>query len=306
MAMSHLRTLTIGSLLMLLTFGVAQAAEQRLALVIGNDAYTTSRLKRAVGDARAIRDELQRLNFDVTFRENALALVIGNDAYIVEPLKRAASDARAIGQELQRLHFDVTIQENVDRLSTLRAIDDFARKLSPDAVAVFYFAGHGIEVDGANYLIPTDLRAQQNADVDADGVNLARTFTKLATEKPRFVLAIIDACRDNPLRLAARGNKRAIGGLRGLAGVPAAGTMVVYSAGVNQTALDWLDASDRDPNGLFTRELLQKMREPGLPIREVIARVKSSVIERARSVNHVQTPAVYDESIGDFYFINPQ
>jgi uncharacterized caspase-like protein len=243
---------------LLLVAGISHAAEQRLALVIGNDAYAIEPLKRAVGDARAIRDELQKVGFEVTYRENA------------------------------------------DRLGMLRALDEFARRLGPDTVALFYYAGHGVQIDGANYLAPVDLRPRDEIEVQANSVQLVRALETITSRKPRFTLAIIDACRDNPFKT---GNTRSLGGTRGLAVQPATGAMVIYSASANQTALDWLDASDHDPNGLFTRELLKQMRQPELSIGEIVVKVKQTVIEKARAVHHEQVPAVYDESVGAFYFI---
>jgi len=117
----------------------------------------------------------------------------------------------------------------------------------------------------------------------------------MAQVQPRFSLAVIDACRDNPFKSTGR----SIGGSRGLAPPMsnAQGVMVVYAAGANQQALDRLSAQDTDPNGLFTREFIKAMRKPGLNVQEVINEVKLSVIRQASSVHHVQTPAIL-RSIG--------
>jgi hypothetical protein len=111
-------------------------------------------------------------------------------------------------------------------------------------------------------------------------------------------LLIIDACRDNPFRAAGR----SLGVTRGLAAGGAAGAMVIYAAASNQRALDRLGPNDRDPNGVFTRTLLRVMAVPGLPVRDVVARVRQEVAQAARGSGYEQTPAVYDEAEGDYIF----
>jgi hypothetical protein len=111
-------------------------------------------------------------------------------------------------------------------------------------------------------------------------------------------LLIIDACRDNPFRAAGR----SLGVTRGLAAGGAAGAMVIYAAASNQRALDKLGPADQDPNGVFTRTLLRAMAVPGLPVREMVARVRQEVAQAARGSGYEQTPAVYDEAEGDYIF----
>jgi hypothetical protein len=233
--------------------------------------------------------------------ERRVALVIGNDDYrYFRSLSRAVADASAMRDTLQRYGFDVIYRANADRREIDRVLEEFTAKLFRGDVALFYFAGHGIQINDVNYLIPID------NSVPAQGIHLADTVEKISLMKPRFLLAIIDACRNNPYRTpTARGLGEGLGGLAAMAH-PATGTMIVYSAGVNQTALDDLGPGDRDPNGLFTRELLRYMsQQPDLPISEMIVRVKEAVIAKAQSVNRTQTPAVYDQSTGVFAFVNP-
>jgi hypothetical protein len=120
----------------------------------------------------------------------------------------------------------------------------------------------------------------------------------LQEQKARFTLAIIDACRDNPFK----GKGRSIGG-RGLQPVnPATGQMVLYSAGTGQQALDRLNDNDRDPNGLFTRILLKEIDRPGLSADRMLRKVRDQVVHLAKAVGHDQVPALYDQTIGEFYF----
>ena len=122
----------------------------------------------------------------------------------------------------------------------------------------------------------------------------------MAKVQPRFSLVVIDACRDNPFH----GSGRSIGSSKGLAPPisNAEGVMVVYAAGANQQALDRLSPRDTDPNGLFTREFIKALRKPGLNVQDMISEVKLAVIQQAKSVGHVQTPAIYDQSVGTFVF----
>jgi hypothetical protein len=131
---------------------------------------------------------------------------------------------------------------------------------------------------------------------------MQRILERLAEAKARLSLLIIDACRDNPFKKAYG---RSIGGTRGLA-IPQApsGTLVVYSAGIGQQALDKLSDADKSPNGLFTRELLPLIATPGLRLDDAVRRLRGSVIAKAKSVGHDQNPAIYDQTDGDFYFIS--
>jgi uncharacterized caspase-like protein len=233
--------------------------------------------------------------------ERRIALIVGNNEYQhVAGLNNAVADARAMKRELEARGFQVIYRENATRHAMNDAIEEFLGRLSTDAVAMVYFSGHGVQINSANFLIPTDLEAEKEADVANDGIDLGKLLDRMAQVQPRFSLAVIDACRDNPFKSTGR----SIGGSRGLAPPMsnAQGVMVVYAAGANQQALDRLSAQDTDPNGLFTREFIKAMRKPGLNVQEVINEVKLSVIRQASSVHHVQTPAIYDQSIGTFVF----
>jgi hypothetical protein len=234
-----------------------------------------------------------------------IALVIGNNAYQNIPqLHTAVTDARSIGGELEKRGFKVVFRQDATRRAMNDAIDEFIAMLSSDTVAVVYYSGHGVQINNANYLIPTDLGAVRPNQLVDDSINLGGFLDRISQTQAKFTLAIIDACRDNPFKEAGRG----LGASRGLAPPigNANGVMVVYSAGANQEALDRLSDQDRDPNGLFTRELLKAIQLPGLDVQDVIKRVRLSVIDQAKSVDHLQTPAVYDQSTGTFMFTPPQ
>jgi len=155
-----------------------------------------------------------------------------------------------------------------------------------------------VQFEGSNYLIPVDVVAQSEEQVADDSVGLQRVLDDLRDQKARFTLAIIDACRENPFKGAGRGLSR-----RGLAPVTAAtGQMVLYSAGAGQEALDRLSPHDADPNGVFTRVFIREIKKPGVPADQILKNVRDQVVQMAKSINHEQVPALYDQSIGEFYF----
>ena len=127
---------------------------------------------------------------------------------------------------------------------------------------------------------------------------MQRVLDSLSENELQFSLAVIDACRDNPFK----GAGRAIGG-RGLAPTSAAtGQMIIFSAGTGQQALDRLGPSDKEPNGLFTRVFLKEMQKPGIPVDSMLRQVRKEVVRLAKSVGHEQVPALYDQTVGEFYF----
>ncbi|HXA37297.1 MAG TPA: caspase family protein [Steroidobacteraceae bacterium] len=231
-----------------------------------------------------------------------LALVIGNDGYQnVQPLKNARADAKAIAAELKDVGFDVTLKQDLTQRLMKSALRDFKAQVAGGDEVVFYFSGHGVQFGGTNYLIPVDITADSEAQVADDAVPLQRILDDLTEQKARFSLAIIDACRSNPFKEAGR----AIGG-RGLVPVtPATGQMIMYSAGAGQAALDNLGPHDTNPNGVFTRVLIQEMRKPGVPAGVLLKDVQSDVVELAHGVGHEQVPALYDQSLGKFFFRAP-
>ena len=230
-----------------------------------------------------------------------MALVIGNDSYQnVTSLENARSDARAIAASLQQAGFAVTLKLDANRNAMLEAVRNFKNQVSGGDVAVFYYSGHGVQLGAANYLLPVDIRGDSEDQVRDDALPLQRLLDDLQDQKTKFSLAIIDACRDNPFKVAG---KRSIGGTRGLASTTAAtGQMVLFSAGAGQQALDRVGPNDRSSNGLFTRVLLAEMDKAGVPVDRVMRNVREQVVAAAKTVNHEQVPALYDQSLGDFYF----
>jgi hypothetical protein len=231
-----------------------------------------------------------------------LALVIGNDSYQhADALNSARADARAVADALKATGFKVTLRQDVTQQAMKEAIRTFKSEVSGGDEVIFYYAGHGVQLEGMNYMIPVDTAGENPDQLKDDSVSLQRVLDDMQDQKARFTLAIIDACRDNPFK----GNGRALR-TRGLAPVMAAdGQAVLYSAGAGQEALDSLGPHDKDPNGVFTRVLIKEMRTPGQSFDQVIHDVRNQVVQLASSVGHTQTPGYYSQFTGDFFFIPP-
>lgn len=234
-----------------------------------------------------------------------VALVVGINGYdnllAEQQLKKAVNDARTLGETLKALGYEVIAAENADRRRFNETWQKFLSLVEPGDEAAFFFAGHGIEIAGQNYLLPRDIPKPQSGEaalVKNEALSVTQLLTDLQEESPRVSLVILDACRDNPF---AAGGVRSVGGTRGLARVEAPeGTFVMYSAGTGQTALDRLSESDDNLNSVFTRSLIPLVKTKGLGLQEVALKVREEVVALAGSAGHKQTPAYYDQVIGRF------
>ena len=231
-----------------------------------------------------------------------MALVIGNDSYQhADALNSARADARAVADALRATGFKVTLRQDVTQQAMKEAVRTFKSEVTGGDEVIFYYAGHGVQLEGMNYMIPVDTAGENPDQLKDDSVSLQRVLDDMQDQKARFTLAIIDACRDNPFKSNGRALRT-----RGLAPVMAAdGQAVLYSAGAGQEALDSLGPHDKDPNGVFTRVLIREMRTPGQSFDQVIHDVRNEVVQLASSVGHTQTPGYYSQFTGDFFFIPP-
>ena len=230
------------------------------------------------------------------------ALVVGNDAYAsLTPLQNAKGDAIAIANGLREVGYSVTLITDVDRSEMNAALRRFKSQLAGGDEVVVFYAGHAVQIDNVNYLLPVDISATSEDAVRDDAVELQRILDDVQSQRAKFTVAIIDACRDNPFQSV---NGRSIGGTRGLSPTTAAtGQMIVFSAGTGQQALDNLGAADKEKNGVFTRVLLKHLKRPGVSIDQMVRDVREEVFTLANSVGHEQVPAVYDQVVGRFYFV---
>ena len=233
------------------------------------------------------------------------ALVIGIDDYDhVEPLQKARNDARAVHGALEAAGFEADLLLDGTGIGVIEALEAFTSRLSPGDEAVFFFAGHGVELEGENILLPADIPAPERGGdllVRRFGIPVQDVLDQIQRRDVQLSLLILDACRDNPF---PRQGTRSLGGTRGLARMSAPeGTFIVYSAGAGQAALDRLSNDDPDPNSVFTRALLPRITTPGLELSDLVREVRSEVRQLARTVGHNQFPAFYDQLDGEFQFV---
>jgi uncharacterized caspase-like protein len=235
--------------------------------------------------------------------QKRVALVIGIDRYdnldSRVQLKKARADAKGVAETLRSLGFDVIHKDDVARSAFNSHWQDFLNKLAAGDTAAFYFAGHGIELGGRNYLIPRDVpgvRPGRDELLKRESLSLQEFLADLREKGTRLNLVILDACRDNPFDQVAG---RSVGSARGLAVTePPEGTFIMYSAGTGESALDSLSDADTNPNSVYTRLLLPLLKTKGISLTEVAEQVRVNVRQITSTVQHRQTPAYYNQVIG--------
>jgi hypothetical protein len=234
--------------------------------------------------------------------EKRIALVIGNNDYQEVPkLQKAVGDAKAIADKFTKLGFKVTLALDLDRRKLNQALARLYSDIEPGDTVAVHFSGHGVELQGQNYLLPVDAPAPENGGEDllkSETLSLQQLVETLVDKKAGARILIIDACRDNPF---ASAGKRSIGGTRGLGKVDVTrGTFIMYSAGNGQAALDRLNEQDNEETSVYTRVLLQRLDQPGITLRDLAATVREDVFKMAKTVGHEQYPAYYDEMPSNF------
>ncbi|NOJ46411.1 caspase family protein [Bradyrhizobium archetypum] len=228
------------------------------------------------------------------FAEKRVALVLGNSAYQnVAPLANPVNDSSKIAATLKDAGFDVVdARRDLAAAETRRTLRDFADRARDADIAVVYYAGHGIEVDGANYLIPVDARLERDTDIYDEGLSLDRVLIAIEPAK-KLRLVILDACRDNPFSRTMKRTiaSRAIG--QGLAKVEptSPNVLIAYSAKAGSTAAD-----GDGQNSPFTTALSHHLTKPGLDVRRAFGFVRDEVL---KTTNNRQEPFVYGSLGGE-------
>jgi hypothetical protein len=246
----------------------------------------------SLSDKRTI--ELTVARIDASYTEKRLALVIGNSDYVYgNTLPNPVNDAIAIRQALTDVGFSVLYYVNADQKTMKRAMDEFGEQLKNYTVGLFYYAGHGIQVKGNNYLIPVDAALKVEQDVDYDCIDAGRLLGKMEAAGTTTNIVILDACRNNPFERQWSG--RASGQGNGLAFMNApSGSLIAYATSPGKTASD-----GAGKNGLYTSAILQYIKVPGLSIEEFFKNVRTTV---ERNSNRAQTPWESTSLKGNFYF----
>lgn len=231
-------------------------------------------------------------NVNVNINERRIALVIGNGDYISAPLRNPVNDANTISTELKKLGFEVTTVTNGSQNQMKQAISNYGTQLSKDKniVGLFYYAGHGIQVKGKNYIIPTDAKIEKEPDVEVFCVDLDGLLANLEYAGNNMNVIILDACRNNPF---GRGFRSQAG--NGLATVNApTGTFIAFATAPGSTAAD----GDGN-NGLYTQEFVKALQIPNIKIEDVFKKVRTQVKTLS---NGQQIPWENSSIEGDFYF----
>lgn len=219
-----------------------------------------------------------------------VALVIGNSAYPDFPLRNTLNDAEDVANALRNLGFEVIHKKNLKLGEMKRAVGEFRNKLHGAGVGLFYFAGHGVQVNGENYLIPTDAEMSSEETVEAESLGLNRLIAEMAVAGSETNIIILDACRSVPLARRIRSPER------GLAQVAAkTGMLIAYATAPGSVAGD-----GEERNGVYTRELLRNIRTPDITVEELLRRVRLGVYEKTGGR---QLPWESSSLFKAFYFV---
>jgi len=221
--------------------------------------------------------------------QKRLALVVGNSSYESSPLKNPVNDASDMEKMLKTLGFEVIAKLNANQKQMEDAIRQFQSKLTKDTMGLFFFAGHGMQVGGVNYLIPIGAKITQESDVKYESVDAGRVLDAMHTAGNPLNIVILDACRDNPFARSYRSSAK------GLARMDApTGTFIAYATAPGDTAAD-----GDGKNGVFTKYMLEYMPTPNLEVDKVLKKVRVSVM---RETGKKQVPWQSSSLTGDFFF----
>jgi hypothetical protein len=218
-----------------------------------------------------------------------LALVIGNSAYQTAPLKNPVNDAEDMSKALSAMGFKVFLYKNADKRTLEESIRDFGRQLKSGGVGLFYFSGHGMQVEGRNYLIPVNAKIESESDIKYEAVDAGLVLGKMEDAGNQLNIVILDACRNNPFSRSFRS------AATGLARMDApTGSLIAYSTAPGAVAADGAER-----NGTFTKHLIRHLATPDLTVEQVLKRVRVDV---AAETTQRQIPWESSSLMGEFYF----
>jgi hypothetical protein len=220
---------------------------------------------------------------------NRVALVIGNGAYHMSPLKNPVNDADDVSDALQKLGFNVTKIIDADRRKMTMAIHEFGQALKKDMVGLFYYAGHGLQLDGINYLLPVDALIHSELDIPFESVSANRVLAHMESAENRLNIVIFDACRNNPYERSFRQSKHGLAHMD-----PPRGSLVVFATGPNNVAVD-----GNGRNGTFTKNFLKYISHPDLELGLMMRKIRADV---EAETDGLQSPYEVSNVKGTFYF----
>jgi hypothetical protein len=221
--------------------------------------------------------------------EARTALVIGNSAYTNGPLRNPVNDARAMAKALREAGFDVILIENATQANMQRGIRTFGDKIAKGGVGLFYFAGHGLQVKGRNYLVPVNAEIAREDEIEFDAVDVNLVLAKMDSAKNALNIVILDACRNNPFQRSFRSVQA------GLAQMDApTGTFIAFATAPGSVASDGVGE-----NGVYTKHLLAEMQKPGTQIEQLFKQVRIGVMAETKNQ---QIPWESSSLRGEFAF----
>jgi uncharacterized caspase-like protein len=231
--------------------------------------------------------------FEFYKNERKTALIIGNGNYKSGPLKNAVNDALDMAATLSEKGFTVILRQDANRTEMRDAIREFGREINQGGVGLFYYSGHGLQVDGINYLVPIDADIELKAEVAEECVNASTVLKVMEYSNNRINVIILDACRNNPFRSFSRSDEKGITRMDPPQGAKQ-GSIIAFATAPGAVA------SDGDTrNGLYTSKLLRYIKMSGLTLEEVFKRAR---IDVANESGGHQIPWENNSLTGDFYF----
>jgi len=224
--------------------------------------------------------------------EKRTALVIGNGGYKSAPLANAVNDATDMKNLLEKMQFEVIFRADADKGTMLKAMEQFNKKLKHSDVGLFYFAGHGMQINGENYLVPVRTHITSEIDVEYAALAAGRVLGKMKDTSTRVNIIILDACRNNPFKRSFRTSSK------GLAQMNApTGSILAYATAPGDVAAD-----GKGRNGLYTSQLMKHIRTPGITIEKMFKRTRNDVMQSAEKMGFKQVPWESSSMTGEFYF----
>ena len=226
--------------------------------------------------------------------DDRVALIIGNSDYLSGALKNTVNDARSMARALRQSGFEVMLHENVSNKDELkRTVRSFGDRLQNGSTGLVYYAGHGLQVNGYNYLVPVNAIIQSEEEVEYECLDAGFILALMEARQTRMNIVILDACRNNPFARSFRDSRQ------GLVGMTApTGTLIAFATAPGSVASDGAGV-----NGLYTQELLKQINTPGLKVEDVFKNVRRNVVVLSEGD---QTPWESSSLIGDFYFNLPE
>lgn len=256
---------------------------------IGVSRWVLAALLLALGGAHPLAQQRAPGAAPPEAGEQRVALVIGNSAYADAPLKNPANDAADMAAALRGLGFEVILRTNAGRRQMVDAVREFGGQIRRGGVGLFYYAGHGVQSNGRNFLIPVGATLEGEADLEFETMDANMVLAQMDQAGNRVNIVVLDACRDNPFARSFRS------AARGLAQLDAArGSFLAYATAPGSVAADGTGR-----NGIYTKHLLESLRQPDTKLEEVFKRVR---IEVAKETGNKQIPWDASSVLGDFYF----